>query len=75
VTRNLIAMATHRRDRARRIKRARKKKSLSRAELAARVGVSRQAVYDWENGAEAKLHNLVKVAAVTDTPLAELVGA
>lgn len=59
---------------ARSIARARRRRRLTRAELAKLVGVTRQAVYDWETGKGIRLGNLKKVARVTKTPLAKLVG-
>lgn len=47
---------------------------LNQSQLARLVGVSRQAVSEWEKGAEPKLGALRKVARVTKTKLAELVA-
>jgi DNA-binding XRE family transcriptional regulator len=58
-----------------RIAAARRERGLTRAELAKLVDVSRQAVYDWENGKDIKLSNLRKVAKATKKPLAFFVGA
>ena len=59
---------------ARAIQGARRKKGLNQSQLARLVGVTRQAVSDWEKGIDPTLANLRKVARVTQTPLAELVG-
>jgi transcriptional regulator with XRE-family HTH domain len=59
----------------RRIARVRRRMKLNQSQLALLVGVSRQAVSEWEKGAEPKASHLRKIARVTKTPLAELVGA
>ncbi len=58
----------------RRITRARKRMGLNKAELARLVGVSRQAVTDWERGTDIKLSNLRKLARVTGSSIIELTG-
>ena len=58
------------------IKNRRQKVKLSQEQLAERLGVSRQAVSKWETGqSEPTADNLVRLAEVFETSLAELVGA
>lgn len=59
-----------------RIKDRREKLKLSQGYVAEQIGVSRQAVSKWETGqSEPTAENLVRLAEVFETSLAELVGA
>lgn len=59
-----------------RIKERREKLKLSQGYVAEQIGVSRQAVSKWETGqSEPTAENLVRLAEVFETSLAELVGA
>ena len=59
-----------------RIKDRREKLKLSQGYVADQIGVSRQAVSKWETGqSEPTAENLVRLAEVFETSLAELVGA
>jgi transcriptional regulator with XRE-family HTH domain len=60
---------------ARRVTKARESLGLSKAQFANKVGVTASAVSQWESGGPGpKLKHLRKIARVTKTPLAELVG-
>lgn len=54
------------------IRAARKKRDLSVAELADKVGVTRQAAALWEAGAEPTVKNLQAIAEALDVPLISL---
>lgn len=56
------------------IRAAREKRGLSQPQLADKLGVTRAAVGGWERGADLTLGNLRKIARVTKTPIAKLVG-
>jgi transcriptional regulator with XRE-family HTH domain len=57
-----------------RIAQRRRDLKLSQAKLAKRVGVSRQSINGWENGADLRISNLEKVARALKTTVAELAG-
>lgn len=58
-----------------RIARARERRKLKPAELAAKCGVSRSTVHAWEHGGPGpKLKHLRKIAEALEVPVAELVG-
>lgn len=57
------------------IRRARRRRKLNQSQLARLIGVTRACVSYWEGGhGEPLFKNLRKIARVTKTPLAELVG-
>jgi transcriptional regulator with XRE-family HTH domain len=51
---------------AKRIQEAREQKSMSKAELARRVNVSRASVSMWEDGKNISISNIIKIAEVLD---------
>ena len=58
------------------IAKARKKRNLTQEELAARIGVTTQAVSKWENGHNLPdIENVMRIAEITNTPYAHLFGA
>ncbi len=61
---------------ARRIQSLRERQKMSRADLAAKMGVRPPSVHDWEHGYTApRLDRLSKLARVLKTSVGELLGA